>query len=343
MTGFRPKGRPRSYALSLALQGGGAHGAFTWGVLDRLLEEDAVDVRALSGTSAGAINAVALASGWCHGGRDGARAALDQLWRTVAREGARASIGQGAFSAFALDLAAHLFSPYEFNPLDINPLRELLNELIDFEALRALSPMPLLIAATHIRTGTCRIFREHELTADMVLASACLPRLHHAIEIDGDAYWDGGFVSNPPVLPLAELGRSRRLVVVRINPTDGAHSLRKASAIRDRTATIVFGRPLAAELEQFVELQRVGRAPLGMIQPRLRRLARLEVETIDGDETLAHLDPITRVVPEASLLEHLRAEGRAAADVWLHGRAAPTPQTMPSRRASGELHPTGSL
>jgi hypothetical protein len=188
---------PGRLTLSLALQGGGAHGAFTWGVLDRLLEEETIDIAAVSGTSAGAINAVALASGWRQSGREGARAALEQLWQAVGREAARSPMSQGGFSAFALGLATHLFSPYELNPLAINPLRELLNELVDFAALRAAPPMPILVAATQVRSGQCRIFREHELTADMVLASACLPQLHHAIDIDGEPYWDGGFVCNP--------------------------------------------------------------------------------------------------------------------------------------------------
>jgi NTE family protein len=286
-------------ALSLALQGGGAHGAFTWGVLDRLLEEEAVDVAAVSGTSAGALNAAALASGWCQGGRKGARAALDRLWHTVGREAARAPLGPGgSLGAFALSLATHLFSPYELNPLDINPLRELIDKLIDFAALRHGSPMPLLIAATRVDTGQCRIFREHELTADMVLASACLPQLHHAVEIGGQAYWDGGFSSNPPILALAELGRGRILLVLRINPAVADGLPRSAPAIRNRTAEMVFGRPLASELAQLEMVHRLGRGPLGSLQPQLRQLARLEVQVIDGDETLTRLHPRTKVVPD---------------------------------------------
>jgi NTE family protein len=324
MQDLLPRGRAGRTALSLALQGGGAHGAFTWGVLDRLLEEETIDIAAVSGTSAGAINAVALASGWCQGGREGARATLDRLWRAVGREAARSPLRHGGFAAFALGLATHLFSPYELNPLDINPLRQLLNELVDFAALRARSPMPILIAATQVSTGQARIFREHELTADMVLASACLPQLHHAIEIDGETYWDGGYSSNPPVLELAELGRSRILLVLRINPADGAGLPHRAPAIRNRTAEIVFGRPLAIELAQLDKARRLGRGLLGSLQPQLRRLARLEVQIIDGDETLARLDPITKIAPDARLLEYLRSEGCAAAEAWLRRRAQPT-------------------
>jgi NTE family protein len=322
MQDWLPRGRAGRVAVSLALQGGGAHGAFTWGVLDRLLEEEDLDIAAVSGTSAGALNAVALASGWCQGGREGARAALERLWRAVGHEAARSPLGHGGgFAALALGLATHLFSPYELNPLDLNPLRELLDEHVDFAALRERSPMPVLVAATKVRTGEGRVFREHELTAEAVLASACLPQLFQAVEIDGEAYWDGGYTSNPPVLELAELGRGRTLLVVRINPAHGEGSPRSAPAIRDRTAEIVFGRPLAVELAQLEKLRDLGRALPGSLRPRLRRLARLEVQVIDGDETLARLDPITKVASDTRLLEHLRAEGRAAAEAWLRRRA----------------------
>jgi NTE family protein len=336
MLDWLPRGRTGRVVVSLALQGGGAHGAFTWGVLDRLLEEEAIDVAAVSGTSAGALNAVALASGWCEGGREGARAALERLWRAVGREAARSPLGHGGgFAACALGLATHLFSPYELNPLDLNPLRELLDELVDFTALRERSPMPILIAATKVRTGEGRVFREHELTAGTVLASACLPQLFQAVEIDGEAYWDGGYSSNPPVLELAELGRGRTLLVVRINPVDGDGLPRSAPAIRNRGTEIVFGRPLAIELAQLEKARRLGRGPLGALRPRLRRLARLEVQVIDGDGTLARLDPITKVAPDTRLLEHLRAEGRAAAEAWWRRRARLTargPVPWASRR-----------
>ena len=242
---------------------------------------------------------------------------LDRLWRTVGREAARSRLGNGGFAAFALGLATHLFSPYELNPLDINPLRELLNELVDFAVLRERSPMPLLIAATQVRTSKCRIFREHELTADMVLASSCLPQLHHAIEIDGEAYWDGGYTSNPPVLELAELGLSPTVLVLRINPADGEGLPHSTPAIRNRTAEIVFGRPLAIELAQLEKIRDLGRGLLGSLQPQLRRLARLDVQIINGDETLARLDPITKLVPDIEMLERLRTEGRVAAEAWL--------------------------
>jgi NTE family protein len=333
MRRWLPRGRAGSgrLSLSLALQGGGAHGAFTWGVLDRLLEEEAIDIAAVSGTSAGALNAVALAAGWERGGREGARASLERLWRMVGREAARMPLSLRGGGALALSLATHLFSPHELNPLEINPLRAILDELVDFAALRERSPMPILIAATQARTGRCRIFREHELTTEMVLASASLPQLHHAVEIAGEFYWDGGFVSNPPVLALAELGRSRTLLVLRINPAEAESLPRSAPGIRNRTAEIVFGQPLANELAQLETIRDLGRNPLSRLQPRLRHLAGVDVQIIDGDETLSRLDPITKMAPEGDLLERLRAEGRAAAEAWTRRQTA--------GEAEGGLHP----
>jgi NTE family protein len=318
--------------VSLALQGGGAHGAFTWGVLDRLLEEPGLEIAAVSGTSAGAVNAVALAWGWCRGGREGARQQLDRLWRSIGRAGRGTPFGLGAFSAFALDMATHLFSPYQLNPLGIDPLRELLTGLVDFAALRRNCPMPLLVAATQVRTGRCRLFREHELTPEMVLASACLPQIHRAVEIEGELHWDGGFSSNPPVVALAGLGCSRRLLVVRINPAEVGEPPRRAAAIRHRTAQLVFSRPLADELAQLEALQRVASGPLAWLQPRLRRLARLDVQILDGDETLALLDPATKLAPEMRLLDQLRQEGRLAADRWLRRQRDGKGDAWPSTR-----------
>ena len=144
-----------------------------------------------------------------------------------------------AFAAFALDLATHLLSPYQLNPLGLNPLRELLTEVVDFRLIRQQCMLPLMIAATEVRTGRCRIFREHELTADMVLASACLPRLHHGVEIGGSLFWDGGFSSNPPLMALAELARSPTLLLLRINPLEAHRMPHRAAAIRNRTAEII--------------------------------------------------------------------------------------------------------
>ena len=187
----------------------------------------------------------------------------------------------GGFSAFALGLATHLFSPYELNPLDINPLRELLNELVDFAALRARSPMPILIAATQVRTGQCRIFREHELTADMVLASACLPQLHHAIEIEGEAYWDGGFVQQPA-------GRGAGRARPQPDPCSSCGSTRRGDELPRSAPPSATARPRSCSASRWPTSWPSWRrsaawrdGPLGLLQPRLRRLARLDVQIIE--------------------------------------------------------------
>ncbi len=206
--------------LSLALQGGGSFGAFTWGVLDRLLEEADVTFDAISGSSAGAVNAVVLAAGLIDGGRTEAKARLERFWRRMSAAAAflpRASFGETPIGA-GLGLVARSLSPYQFNPFNLNPLREVLTAAIDFDLLRAGSPMKLLIGATRVRDGRLRIFTEGELSVDAVLASACLPLIHHAIEIGGEPYWDGGYAANPPLLPLVQASRAAHLLVVQVTP-----------------------------------------------------------------------------------------------------------------------------
>lgn len=312
-------GAVHPFRVALALQGGGAHGAFTWGVLDRLLEEPGLEVTGVSGASAGAVNAVVLASGWASGGPGAARERLERFWRALGQRLPPVLWGPREAGAAALDFATHLFSPYELNPLGFDPLRALLEELVDFPLLRRRSPMPLLVAATRVRTGTARIFREHELTVETVLASACLPQIHHAVTIDGEPYWDGGFSANPPVLALAELSRGEPLLVVRLSPAEIGEPPSRAGSIRQRVAQLGFGRPLADELAQLERLREAAKSPLVRLVPRLHRLARLDLQLLDGGEVLGRLDPATKILPDAALLEQLRGEGRAAAARWLEG------------------------
>src|SRR4051812_22646897 len=200
--------------VSLALQGGGSFGAFTWGVLDRFLEED-IAFDAVSGASAGAMNAVVLASGLARGGAVEARASLERFWRKVSEAGSRSKLLSA--NPVLTTMAAQL-SPYQFNPFDLNPLRSILNEEADIEAVRTSSPVRLLLGATRVRDGELRIFGNEELTYDVVLASACLPHLHQAILIDGEPHWDGGYAANPPLLPLMIATRVSELLVVQIIP-----------------------------------------------------------------------------------------------------------------------------
>jgi NTE family protein len=197
----------KTRSLNLALQGGGAHGAFTWGVLDALLEDSAFDFEGVSGTSAGAMNALCLAHGLMTGGRDGARETLARFWTSVAASSPFASSGEaGAGMNQALQLMLlwtnHL-NPEQLNPFDLNPLRDILGEQFDFARLRRESPVKLFIAATQANSGKLRLFRNHELSVDTLLASACLPTIHRTIVIDGEPYWDGGYSANPAVFPLA--------------------------------------------------------------------------------------------------------------------------------------------
>jgi NTE family protein len=324
--------RRRPVAINLALQGGGAHGAFTWGVLDRLLEDGRCAPEGISGTSAGALNAAVLASGWLEGGPDGARAALGHLWRRIA--------DLARLRPLRADFATNLLSPYHLNPFDLNPLRAIVDELVDFERLRAERTPQLFIAATNLRTGRGRVFRNGDLSCKAVLASACLPQLHQAVEIDGEAYWDGAFASNPPLLPLVQSCRARDLVLVQINPLETDRAPRTASEIRNRIGEIVFGRPLLEELARLEEaVRRAG--PLAWVSSAGRRLVRHRLHRIDGGALLAGLEPSTKVDPSWPLLEKLRRLGRDAADDWLrHGTVLRRPPSS-LRSLSGALWSAG--
>jgi NTE family protein len=306
--------------LNLALQGGGAHGAFTWGVLDRLLEEERFRFQGISGASAGAINGVVLASGWLVGGRAGAREALARLWREVAAVSRLSPLRAAGLTQMAADFAAQLLSPYQLNPFDLNPLRSILERLVDFDRLRRDRGISLFIAATNLRTGHGRTFRNPELSSNVVLASACLPQLHQAVEIEGEAYWDGGLTSNPPLLPMVEHCAPRDVLLIQINPLAAMALPTSARQIRNRLAEIVFGRPLVSELETLARLARLARSPLAWPNRANRRLARHRLHLIDGSAELAALDPNTRIDPDWSLLVRLRDQGRMAAEAWLCAR-----------------------
>src|SRR5712691_3006895 len=225
--------RARKKKLSLALQGGGAHGAFTWGVLDHLLEDGRLEIAGRSGTSAGAVNAVMLADGLARGGREEARTRLAKFWRAVSLGGhlpgpQRAVLDRLlAFlpmhglpmQAFADGISRH-FSPYDLNPLDINPLKDLITRSVDFDAIRSSEELELFISATNVHTGTARVFTREEITADVVMASAALPFVFRAVEIDGVPYWDGGYSGNPAILPLVHSDASTDVLVVQINPVE---------------------------------------------------------------------------------------------------------------------------
>ena len=238
--------------VDLALQGGGSHGAFTWGVLDRLLEEPWLRIDGISGTSAGAMNAVVLVDGYEKDGPKGAQAALEDFWRRVSRSAQFSPIRRTPLDILlgrwtldtspffvAFDLAARVFSPYDLNPRGTNPLREILADCVDF-GRAAQSSIRLFVTATNVRTGRGRVFRNSELTPDVLLASACLPTLFQAIEIDGEAYWDGGYSGNPTITPLVRECASHDTLLVTVNPVERQGTPRSAREILDRLNEVSF-------------------------------------------------------------------------------------------------------
>jgi len=316
--------------VNLALQGGGAHGAFAWGVLDRLLEDDRVAVDAISATSAGAMNAVAMAIGVSIGGRDGARAKLEEFWTAISEAGRMYSPvrplpwerwlainhwrNDFSPSFHVFQAMTHLFSPYQLNPFDFNPLRDVLASVIDFERLNA-CPLAtrLFISATNVRTGKIKVFENADLTPEVVLASACLPYLFRAVEIDGDAYWDGGFMGNPAIFPLIYRGASNDVIVVHINPLVRSKVPRTAPEIFDRINEISFNSSLMREMRAIAFVSRlVDEASID--DGRYRKML---VHSIRDDDEMVHHGVATKLNPDWDFLVHLRDVGREAATRWL--------------------------
>ncbi|MDI7862773.1 patatin-like phospholipase family protein [Rhizobiaceae bacterium n13] len=314
--------------VDLALQGGGAHGAFTWGVLDRLLEESWLKIEGISGTSAGAMNAAVLAHGHAQGGAEKARVALESFWKQVS-EAARYSpfqrspldvlLGRWTLDNsplfIAMDMAARLFSPYDLNPGGTNPLRDILGEAVDFAHL-AESPIKLFITATNVRTGRGRIFRNGELSPDVLLASACLPTMFQAVEIDGEAYWDGGYAGNPTLTPLIRECDSQDTILVQINPVERPGTPRSARDILNRLNEVSFNAVLLKELRMMGLLRRVAQP----IDEEGARWASMRIHRV-ASSVMLDLGYSSKLNAEWAFLTLLRDEGRKAADAFLaeHG------------------------
>lgn len=318
--------RTPSHRISLALQGGGAHGAFTWGVLEALLKDSRVRFEGLSGSSAGAMNAVVLANGWMQGGRDGARRALADFWGSVGRQLPVGMVSIGGGDRISLSLAskwlmnwASHFSPSQLNPLELNPLRDLIESQIDFKGLRAASPFKLFVGATHAGSGKLRVFREHELTADMLLASACLPKIHHAVKIDGEAYWDGGYSANPAIFPLFYDCVSSDVLLVLLSPLRREGTPGTVKEIETRIAELGFTAHLMREMRMFAHASAYAGSSFPVMGRLERRLHKLRFHMIDSSEvpSLQHTD--TRMLAHGPFLERLREQGRACAEAWLAG------------------------
>ncbi|MET0963794.1 MAG: patatin-like phospholipase family protein [Noviherbaspirillum sp.] len=316
----------KTIQIDLALQGGGAHGAFTWGVLDRLLEDERLQLDGISGTSAGAMNAVVLAHGYHGGGREGARSALRDFWKAVSnaarfsplqRTAVDRALGRWTMDASPgyqlFELATSLVSPYQFNPFDINPLRDLVGAMVDFERVRACTELKLFISATSVRTGRSRTFRREEVSLDVVMASACLPQVFRAVEVNGEPYWDGGYTGNPALFPLVEETRAHDLLIVQINPMERKELPRTSAEIMNRLNEITFNASLVSEihslllLKDLVNSQNVG----------LERYGSMCLHHISAERELRALDVSSKINVEWDFLEYLHGVGRDTASRWL--------------------------
>lgn len=334
--------------VDLALQGGGSHGAFTWGVLDRLLEETWLQIEGVSGTSAGAMNAAVLADGFAAGGAEGARAALARYWRHVSDE-ARFSpfkrspwdkmMGRWSLDSapgfFFMDLMTRLFSPYQYNPTGRNALAPILEKQINFERLRT-SPIKVFITATNVRTGRPRVFRNGEITPEVLMASACLPTLFQAVEIDGEAYWDGGYSGNPTLAPLVTELDSDDTILIPINPLERPGTPKTPTEILNRLNEVSFNSVAVKELYMLAVLQRHTHELTG--DTEACNWARMRVHIV-RNPVMNSLGFSSKLNAEWDFLSWLKDEGRKAADLFLatHGHDIGKASTVNFEQLLGEL------
>lgn len=331
---------PKTRTLNLALQGGGAHGAFTWGVLDALLEEDSLAFEGMTATSAGSMNAAVLISGFVKDGREGARAALESFWRAVADAGdvwgaAQTKSSWEAFekgnplvkwfgledaneaALFAFTEAMNwTFSPYQLNPLGLNPLRDILERHVDRKAIRASKTFKLFVCATNVRTGAAKVFSNDDITVDALLASAALPFLFQAVEIDGQAYWDGGYMGNPSLWPLFYEATCRDILLVHINPVVRRTLPRRAYAIQNRLNEITFNASLLKELRAIAFVKKL--IADDMLRPEHKnRYKDILFHAIRTDDVMADLSIASKYDTDWAFLLRLRDMGRRKAKSWL--------------------------
>jgi len=315
--------------LNLALQGGGSHGAFTWGVLDRLLEEDNLVLEAISGTSAGAMNGAALLEGHCKGGNKGARQALDRFWNGI---GEMAGFGMpqrtmldqmlGNWNldftpgAMMMDAWQRLFSPYQTNPFNFNPLKDLLAKMLDIDAIRACKAIKLFVCATDVEAGHARIFAREELTVDVLLASGCLPFTFQAVEIGGKPYWDGGYVGNPAIYPLIYNCASPDVAVVQVNPLTRPGTPETPTEIINRLNEISFNSALIGEMRAIAFVQHLVEED-HLKNEEAARLKSMNMHVIGAEEEMRKLGAASKLNASMDFLLHVKEIGRVAADAWL--------------------------
>lgn len=313
--------------VNMALQGGGSHGAFTWGVLDRLLEDGRLEFEAISGTSAGAMNAVVCVDGMMKGGNDGAREALEHFWHEMSKSTKSSPIKRTPFDVFTgnwnldnspgyhmLDALSRIVSPYQTNPLNMNPLQDLIEEVIDFERVRCCSQTKLFISATNVETGRVKVFDSSTLTADMVMASACLPMVFQAVEIDGIPYWDGGYMGNPSLFPFHTHTDCSDIVVIQINPLERPGAPKTPQEIMNRVNEISFNSSLLKELRAIDFVSRLIRE--GKLSNDEYRDTRVHI--IENHQLLQPLGASSKMNAEWAFLIHLRDLGRKTAESWMN-------------------------
>lgn len=312
--------------INLALQGGGAHGAYTWGVLDRILDDERIEVEAISGTSAGAMNAAVFADGMGRGGRDEARRSLDNFWANISQASQSGPLQPTSFDRYAsgwnldhsaafvaFDMLTRMLSPYQLNPLNLNPLRGVLERSVDFKRLEACRAVKLFISATNVKSGKVRVFQSGEITPDVLLASACLPFLFQAVTVDGDPYWDGGYMGNPAIFPLIYGTATQDVVIVQINPLGCDRVPTTAAEIMNRLNEISFNSSLMREMRaisfvtDLIDGQKLDS----------NAYKRINVHWIESEKHMRGLGVSSKLNARMDFLLHLKAIGRQAADEWL--------------------------
>ncbi len=312
--------------INLALQGGGSHGAFTWGVLDEFLADSRLEIAGISGTSAGAMNAVLLANGHVEDGAEGARRKLAEFWRAVSDAARSSPIQRAPFDMImgswsmdnswgfrSMDTLSRLLSPYQFNPLNMNPLKDILESCVDFSCVHECSDIKLFISATNVETGRVKIFDSHHLTADMVMASACLPHMFQAVVIDGVPYWDGGYMGNPSLFPFHHQADAADILVVQINPIERKGIPTTPMEIQNRMNEINFNSSLIQELRAIDFVARL--LEEGRIDTQQYRQEYIHI--IENQEALRPLGASSKLNAEWAFLTHLRDIGRESAALWL--------------------------
>lgn len=316
-----------SKTINLALQGGGAHGAYTWGVLDRLLEDERIDIEGISGTSAGAMNAAILVDGFAKGGRSRARDNLSQFWRRISEVGSFSPMQQTPWdrlmngwnmdsspSYMLYDIYSRMFSPYNTNPFNLNPMQKLLEEMLDIKNLNKHKGIQLFITATSVRSGQARVFTCREITIDVLLASACLPFLFQAVEVDGDHYWDGGYMGNPSLWPLIYECKSHDIMLVQINPFTRSEVPKTSAEIIDRVNEISFNASLIGELRAISFASRLVREK----KVNSSDYKDLRMHLIFSPQKLHELNASSKMNVNMEFFQYLHDIGYNAADEWLH-------------------------